>query len=574
MWRAWTAAVEMRVMRRVRGGVLAGCWLLGGLLSAAEEVDHHLFTLPGALPGSRFGAAVRVLGDADGDGVADLAVGQPKLTGAAPATGGVVVLSGRTGVELFALDGDVATSWFGQALAAAGDVDGDGHADLAVGAPFANGIGEVRVYSGRDGSLLASIAGAKLGDRFGHALDAAGDVDGDGTVDLLIGSPFSDTTVKDVGRALVISTAGGGVLFDVWGGAFLDQLGFAVSGADDVDGDGAGDVLVGIPLGDAGAFNGGEARLYAGGGAHALLRSFAGTAPADQLGYSVSAAGDVDADAVGDLLVGVPAADANGIDSGLARVFSGADGMALLAIPGEHAGDGLGFTSRAGDIDGDGHDDVLVGAPSAADGGSEAGLVRIVSGRDGSDLLRLTGGAPNEWFGIALDGGTDINGDGVADLLVGSPGHDDQVDLAGLARVFSGVAMALIADRHLMSLGSGGASALRLNAGATFAGANYLLLGTTAGTQPGLALGAALLPLNPTSAYFLYTVQSPNSPPLSGSSGTLDMHGRAVATFLLPPGLPSAAVGITLHHAYVVLQPSAPGGVAFASNAVPLTLTP
>ena len=124
----------------------------------------------------------------------------------------------------------------------------------------------------------------------------------------------------------------------------------------------------------------------------------------------------------------------------------------------------------------------------------------------------------------------------------------------------------------LGALGAGGSTELRLDAGLAHAHRRYLLLGTTAGTDPGLSIGPTVLPINPTGAYFLHTAQSPNAAPLVGSMGLLDAAGMATASFALPPGVSPSASGITLHHAYVVLDES--DSVVFASNAVPLTLAP
>jgi hypothetical protein len=139
--------------------------------------------------------------------------------------------------------------------------------------------------------------------------------------------------------------------------------------------------------------------------------------------------------------------------------------------------------------------------------------------------------------------------------------------------VHSGRRLPLAQAGHLVSVSQGGTADFRLEVGPAFAGDLHVLLGTTAGTSPGLPLGTFLLPLNPLSPYFRFTAGFPNSGPLPDGAGLLDAAGAATARFELPPGTSPALVGTRAHHAYFVLD-LASLAVAAVSNAVPLTLVP
>lgn len=132
---------------------------------------------------------------------------------------------------------------------------------------------------------------------------------------------------------------------------------------------------------------------------------------------------------------------------------------------------------------------------------------------------------------------------------------------------------ALVACPPELSLAAGGTQQHFLDASPAQAGKPYLLLGSASGTAPGIIVDGLLLPLNP-DAYFLFTLQAPGSPPLSGSLGTLDAAGRATAAVVVPAGTSAALAGIDLVHAFVVLDVQGSGQVALASEAVGLELLP
>ncbi|MBK7877790.1 MAG: FG-GAP repeat protein [Planctomycetes bacterium] len=356
---------------------------------------------------SETGSRVCDAGDVDADGIDDLVVGETgdQLWCGPPTYGFVRVLSGRTGAVLFTLQstsgmGDA----FGWSVAAAGDVNQDGHADLLIGAPLWSdtpqcGRGRAYLYSGLDGTLLRTFAGtggmANGIEWFGHSVASAGDVNGDGIPDVIIGAPYGLNYNGDAaGYARIYSGTDGSVIHTLYGNNNSDQFGFTVAGIGDVNLDGLDDVLVGTPASHY-AGGCGSVRVYS--GADGLILYFLnGTAGC--IGRSAGHAGDVDLDGVSDF---VCAGESN------ALVYSGATGTELhrfAAGPWSYES-----TSGAGDVNGDGHADIIVATSTGA---------RVYSGANGGVLYTYDVG-PTGTHAVSTAG--DLNHDGLADVVVAWP---------------------------------------------------------------------------------------------------------------------------------------------------------
>lgn len=323
-------------------------------------------------------------------------------------------------------------------VAVIADVNGDGGADVAIGGWdfFASPQGSVRLYSGIDGSLLNAWLDATPASEFGDALASAGDVDQDGAGDVVVGAWGRDDNGIDSGRVFVFSGATGSPATPLFAidGATGDALGYGVAGGLDVDGDGVPDFAA-------------TAQIVQMNPAPPYLRVFSGatgapvltiTATAEPFAGTFDLIGDVDLDGFADVVTGNYSYGSPTL--GHVDVFSGATGARIKTFTGLAPSDGFGFqAARAGDVDADGREDVLVsilplfGVPSA---------VRVYSGAGGQVLQQW--GSPNlyQQFGSSVATAGDVDADGHADVIVGAsageaPGANLNDDV-GTVGVYSG----------------------------------------------------------------------------------------------------------------------------------------
>jgi hypothetical protein len=493
-------------------------------LSATEG-----YIIQGDADGDNAGFGVSSAGDVNGDGFDDVMVGAWRAGDGGLQNGRTYVVFGSsssfgtpdgTGRQVmdvstlsetqgFIIQGSAAFERAGWSVSSAGDVNGDGFDDMIVGAAWASNGGSVagEAYvvfgsasgfgapdgTGRQVLDLATLSatqgfmiqGDSAADYAGWSVSSAGDVNGDGFDDVIVGARRGDDGGYDAGEAYIVfgSASGFGTddgtgrqMIDLTtlsaaqgfifrGDASNETAGSSVSAAGDINGDGIDDLIVGVPWGSGGGHQSGEAYVVFG------STSGFGTADGDgrrviepttlsatqgfvimgssfgAAGWSVSSAGDVNGDGLGDLIVGAPWGSGNDTQEGLAYVVFGSasgfgtvdgDGRQVLnlgtlsaaqgfVIQGDAWHDNAGASvSAAGDINGDGFDDVIVGAAYGDDGGDRAGEAYVIYGSalGGSTLNRFLTGTGLADTLIGSTGDDVISGLGGADVLSGGSGHD------------------------------------------------------------------------------------------------------------------------------------------------------
>ncbi len=408
-----------------------------------NEIIQDL-SMTGEAANSIFGASVSSAGDVNGDGYSDVIVGgfDPFVN-----YGNVYIFFGGTEMNDTAdvvMYNSVQNSNFGRSLSSAGDVNGDGYSDVIIGAEGFNlNRGAAYIYFGGASKNITpdvTMTGEAANNYFGNSVSSAGDVNGDGYSDVIVGASqyssfkgrayiyFGGSSMDSIADLRITGTAGG------------DVFGSSVSTAGDVNGDGYSDVIVGAY---GYSSQTGRTFLFLGG---TTMDSTAdlimtGEATSNQFGSSVSSAGDVNSDGYSDVIVG---ANSYSSSTGRAYIFFGGlqmDAGADVTMTGETTNNFFGYSvSSAGDVNGDGYSDAIVGAFGNSSGTGRAYVYLGSGSMNNTADIRMTGEATNNSFGSSVSSAGDVNGDGYSDLISGAPGYSSD---RGRAYIYLGSAISV-----------------------------------------------------------------------------------------------------------------------------------
>lgn len=437
-------------------------------------------TLTGETAGDQAGQSVKIAGDINNDGFADLIIGAPYTDPSGSARGAAYVVYGPiTGAESLIqadarIDGIEDNALAGLSVTGLGDVNGDEYDDIAIGVPYSDqggrAAGMTYLFFGPLTGILtvdaanASFRGQAPNQASGYAIANAGDTDGDGVSDLLIGAPNDGTSEASlVGKAyLVLAPFAGEINLAnadavLTGEAANGQFGRAVAGVGDVNNDGKDDILIGAPTLSRSEASTGGAYLFYGPISGAINATsadgiFYGDAE-DKAGSSVAGLGDMNGDGRDDFAIGAPQHSTELAYVGAVYLFHGPATGALdrddaaATLVGETADEKMGYSlAGVGDINGDGKRDLFIGADGVARGRTSNRAAVLLYGPLAGDIVvnassraaRILSLEANDYVGRAVAGGADLNDDDLPDLIMGVGLRDEDPSYEGNVYVFAG----------------------------------------------------------------------------------------------------------------------------------------
>jgi predicted Ser/Thr protein kinase len=403
------------------------------------------FQFIGTVRDGRFGSSIAAPGDLNGDQVGDLLVGAPQEAVSGTKFGSITAISGATGETLHKWYGGTPDAQFGHALQEAGDLDGDLVADFwtMTGDLDHQQYGELVAYSGATWKPIRSYTGAQLGYCLMRRMTTVGDLTGDGLEDLAIACEAiqpGDQHQRQNGLVVIFSASDASVIRVLDTGVPMRPMVHRIANAGDVDADGVPDLIVGTFQAKINYPGQGQATVYSGADG-SILHQWRGSEAQIQLGFAVASAGDVDLDGHSDLLVSALHASFTGVKTGRVYLYSGKDGHLIRDLDGLYSNARFGADlCSIGDINGDGVPDQAIGAWVATQARVFAGAVHVYSGLDGKRVGSWYGDRESARLGFPLQLVPDLNGDGLPELAAGAANNMKMDVQAGSVRLISSLA--------------------------------------------------------------------------------------------------------------------------------------
>ncbi len=352
----------------------------------------------------RYAKTLRLIGDIDGDGVDDFAVGAPLKSTVQQNAGAVYLYSGQTGALIRTLNGQSPNGRYGSSLAYAGDIDGDNIPDLIIGSPRSSHVGDsngqVDLVSGADGQTILSIYGENEGDRLGTTVAGPPLNSDNPNHPLLLGAPYHDSAGRQSGRIYVLDNLGN-QLATIDGSRKGDRFGSSISFIGDTTGDAHSEFIVGSPKNDDNASNAGRADIFSG-NSYQMIKTLLGQKAGSRFGSSVVGGGHLDSDIYADFVVAATHYNkSNKQKVGRVYAYSGRHSTMLWKKTGKSTNERLGsFIHITKDINCDGHDDVIISSPRYSEtGSSHIGRVVLRSGATAELITSLIGVQPEGFLG-------------------------------------------------------------------------------------------------------------------------------------------------------------------------------
>jgi len=497
-----------------------------------------------------FGQSCAFLGDVNGDGLADYAVGADEYDSLGITNTGLVrVFSGADGSVIHEIFGSERIELLGRYLGLAGDVNADGTFDFLVAA---YGKQRVDVYSGIDATKLLEIASPFSGVGFGISLQRLGDINLDGHDDFVIGSPDVATALGiQTGVASIYSGADGSELLRIEGLIAQGKLGGNIRAFPDYDGDQLPDLLIASIVEDVPGYpRAGAVRIFSS-ASGAVLFEFFHEAPLIGIGTALAVLPDFDGDGTSDFFAASTRDGPTGISTGgFGYIVDGMNGDILHRFVGDQFAQQFGASAcQTGDLTGDGVPDFAVGSREGSIDGEfdRAGFVDLYCGRTARLIHRVGAEANYAYLGAALDGGMDVDGDGIPEILACAPKDFIEAD-EGTAYVFSYRSLIQI-DEIELSVAQGGTTSADLLFPTSDADKGYALLASMRGFGVTRVDGIDV-PLKRDKLFDLMLAGHAPSE-FANAYGRLNSTGQATATVTIPAAASSALIGRRLHLAAI-----------------------